>query len=381
MDPDLKGQYSFMSNKNILIVSQGFYPEQSPRSFRATELTKEFCRQGHQVTVIAPYREGVENLIKNFPFTFKSLVKLNWKIFNFKKLGVFGRLYNKAVNRLLPLLFEYPNLQLFFRVKKALGKEQISYDLLISVAVPYPIHWGVAAVWNSRLNNVAKKWVADCGDPYCLQENDTFQPPFYFRWIEKWFMRKADYITVPTNNSFNGYFPEFHSKLRIVPQGFRFEEIEIRQVIQDGVVRFGYGGVFIPSKRDPREFLQFLTSLPKDYLFEFHIFTSCPQFVLPYIDYDKRIIVHEPVDRKELLETLSTYQFVVNFANQGVAQTPSKLIDYAIIDKPILNIETGNLDLKTIYAFLEGDYTKALTIMNIENYRIENVAQSFLKLA
>jgi hypothetical protein len=272
-------------------------------------------------------------------------------------------------------------IELIPKIKKSIKKDKGNYDLLISVAVPYPIHWGVAAIGKSRMKAKAGIWVADCGDPYCLQENDTFRPPFYFHWVEKWFMRKVDYVTVPTQNSFKGYFTEFHPKLRVIPQGFRFEEIAKRQTIQDGVVRFGYGGVFIPGKRDPREFLQFLTSLPKDYLFEFHIFTSCPQFVLPYIDQDNRIIVQEPIDRKELLETLSTYQFVVNFANQGLAQTPSKLIDYAIIDKPIINVETGNLDVNTVYAFLEGDYTKALKIMNIENYRIENVAQSFLKLA
>jgi hypothetical protein len=53
-----------MLKKKLLIVTHGFYPEQSPRSFRATELAKEFCRQGHQVSIIAPYREGVEDLIK-----------------------------------------------------------------------------------------------------------------------------------------------------------------------------------------------------------------------------------------------------------------------------------------------------------------------------
>jgi hypothetical protein len=169
--------------------------------------------------------------------------------------------------------------------------------------------------------------------------------------------------------------------LRVIPQGFRFEDIEKRVTINDGIVRFGYGGVFIPGKRDPRDFLIFLTSLPEKFVFEFHVFTSSPQFVLPYISNDSRIIVHEPIRRKELLETLSTFHFVVNFANKGLAQTPSKLIDYAIIDKPICNVETGNLDIANIYAFLSGDYTNALKIENIENYRIENVAETFLKLA
>ena len=35
----------------FLLVSVSFYPENSPRSFRATELAKELCRQGHKVLV------------------------------------------------------------------------------------------------------------------------------------------------------------------------------------------------------------------------------------------------------------------------------------------------------------------------------------------
>jgi hypothetical protein len=366
--------------KKILIVTHGFHPEQSPRAFRATELAKEFCRQGHEVTVMAPERSNMGDLLNEFPITFVSLGQLKWKIFNFKSQGGLGKIYNKVVNRTMPLLFEYPMIELIPKIKKIFDSNHNSYDILISVAVPYPIHWGIAAIWKSKLKSKIGIWVADCGDPYCLQENDTFRPPFYFQWIEKWFMRKADYITVPTQNSFKAYFPEFYSKLKVIPQGFRFQDIEKKETINDGIVRFGYGGVFMPGIRDPREFIEFLISLPQKILFEFHVFTNSPQFVKPYILSDTRIIVHNPVNRKALLETLSSFNFVVNFANQGSAQTPSKLIDYAIIDKPILNIVTGSLNRQSVEEFLNGDYVQSLKIENIDNYRIENVIQSFINL-
>ncbi len=42
-----------MSHKlRLLLVSNAFYPEISPRSYRATELAREFCRQGHDVVVV-----------------------------------------------------------------------------------------------------------------------------------------------------------------------------------------------------------------------------------------------------------------------------------------------------------------------------------------
>jgi hypothetical protein len=72
---------------------------------------------------------------------------------------------------------------------------------------------------------------------------------------------------------------------------------------------------------------------------------------------------------------------VVNFANKGTAQTPSKLIDYAIINKPILQVETGKLDESSLIAFLNGNYTNQLKIENADQYRIEHVAQQFIQLA
>jgi hypothetical protein len=372
----------FMDKKKIVIVTHGFYPEQSPRAFRATELAKELCRQGHEVTVLAPERADMLPLLEAFPIQFISLGKLTWKTPNLKGIGKIGALFNKAVNRLFPLLLAFPDMELFFKIKSKIKTITKKQDLLISIAVPYPIHWGVAVVWSKDSNkNIAPKWIADCGDPYCLQENDTFQPPFYFKWVEKWFMRKADFISIPTEASIKGYFPEFHPKVKVVPQGFRFEDIEVKSMIDDGIVRFGYGGGFILGRRDPLEFLKFLSSLGKEYRFEFHVFTSQSHFIQDFAAKDSRITLHDPVNRKELLETLSSFNFVVNFANKGTAQTPSKLIDYAIINKPILQVETGKLDESSLIAFLKGNYTNQLKIENADQYRIEHVAEQFIQLA
>lgn len=363
----------------ILIVTDSFYPEQSPRSFRVTELAKEFFRQGNEVTVMAPYRSGIEKFLEDYPLQYKSLGVLKWKIFNFENPGVLGKLYNRAVNRILPFFFEYPKIELFFKVRRALKNEKNKYDLLISVAVPYPIHWGVAGAWNKE-SRMAKIWVADCGDPYFLQENDSFRPPFYFKYIEKWFMRKADYISIPVESARRAYFKEFHHKIRIIPQGFKFEDVQKRKKISDGVIRFAYGGGFIPGRRDPRELLNFLIQLSSDYTFEFHIFTPTRHLVDSYASRDKRIIVYDPVERLKFLKIISQFEFVVNFSNKGAAQVPSKLIDYAILDLPILNIETGNLDTRNVLAFLSGDYSNRYIVENPDQYKIENVAKKFLIL-
>lgn len=366
-------------NKKILIVANGFYPENSPRSFRATELAKELVRQGHAVKVITHSRPGTAIYCQENGIEFKDLGQLTWPVPTIKGSGIV-RLFWRVIVRFSGLLFEYPMIQLIPLVKKAL-KNESGYDMLISIAVPYPIHWGVAQVRNKK-HTIAKIWVADCGDPYMLQENDTFKPPFYFGWFERKFCRKADFITVPTANSINGYYKEFHDKIRVISQGFRFDDLTLFHGNKEsGKVIFGYGGMFIPNRRDPSELLTFLNSLDSTFDFEFHIYTSTPQFVEQYIEASKgRIKLKRVTDRAALLFEMSKMDFVVNFENVGTAQTPSKLIDYVIIKKPILSVKFSDFKSQIVMEFLKGDYSNALIINDPDQYRIENVARKFLNL-
>jgi hypothetical protein len=364
--------------KKILIVTSSFYPEISPRSFRATELAKELVRQGHEVKVITHFREGIEIFCKHHGILFKDLGPLTWSLPNLQGHGYF-RLLLRVIVRLSILFFEYPFIQLIPLIRKALKSEN-NFDLMISIAVPYPTHWGVSSV-RTKANPIARVWVADCGDPYMGQENDTFKPPFYFAWIEKWFCKKADFLTVPTIGSFKGYYPEFHHKMRVIPQGFRFEDIRIGESKRENnCIKFGYGGMFIPGRRDPSEFLEYLNTLTT-VKFEFYIFTPTPQHVQDFANKSNgKIKVLSPINRDELLYQLSMMDFVVNFENKGTAQTPSKLIDYAIIEKPILTIKTGDLNKAIINEFLKGNYQNQLRIENPNQYRIENVAKQFIDL-
>lgn len=368
--------------KKFLIITEGFYPVQSPRSFRATELAKELCRQGHEVSVMAPERPNMEPLLSAYPIKFISLGKITWVLPSIKGMGKIGALFNKVTTRLLVWLFEYPMIELYFKTKKKLRDEHNKYDAVISVAVPYPIHWGVAAAWsNNKEKNVAPIWIADCGDPYCLQENDTFKTPFYFTWVEKWFSRKTNFITVPTQNSVKGYFPEFHSKIKVIPQGFKFEDVQLYtgELPKEKIV-FGYAGMFIPGRRDPSEFLEYINNLPDNYNVEFHVYTINPQFVTPFIKDNDRIILKDLVSRETLLFELSKMNFVVNFENVGSTQTPSKLIDYLIINKPVLSVRYGDLKPAVINEFLNGNYIHKMELPDKERYRIQNVTNQFLEL-
>ena len=365
--------------KKILLVSRSFYPDNSPRSLRTAELAKEFARKGHDVTIITPRVKEHLEFEQIHKVKIIDLGQPKWQLIDLKGSGLI-LLLRRFIRRFSGLLFEYPNIELAGMVKRAL-KRGGNYDVLISIAVPYPIHWGVAAGWSKNSKkNPAKKWIADCGDPYMGQENDTFKRPFYFKYVEKWFMRKADYITVPTTGAIQGYYTEFHSKIKVIPQGFRFEDIEIYQEATQSIHPvFAYAGMFIPGRRDPSEFLDYLCSLNQK--FEFYIYTNTTQLIEPFRNRSEgRIKIMQFLPREKLLFELSKMDFMVNFENVGSKQTPSKLIDYTIIEKPILSIQTGNLNKEVINEFMMGNYENAKIIKNPNQYRIENVYKEFLKI-
>ena len=91
-------------------------------------------------------------------------------------------------------------------------------------------------------------------------------------------------------------------------------------------------------------------------------------------------MLHDNVAREELLNELAAFDFVVNFDNGSVNQTPSKLIDYAIVEKPILNINAEHPDPELIEQFLSGDYSRRLVVPDLSAYDIRNVATKFLDL-
>ncbi|WP_340107016.1 glycosyltransferase [Rhodohalobacter sp. 8-1] len=366
--------------KKILIVSRAFFPMNSPRSFRTTELVKEFARQGHDVTLLTVKdQEHHVAFEKEHGVTIKDLGSPRFKPIDLKKGSGISSLVRKVLRRGLLQAFEYPDIELMYMVKKALEKER-GYDLLISIATPHPIHWGTAWAWREK-SPIADTWVADCGDPYMGLELDTFSKWFYFKYPEKAFCRQCDYITVPISDAKSAYYPEFRDKIEVIPQGFNFDEVNIdrSKEVRNDIPTFAYAGGLIPGGRDPRPFLDYITSLDKKY--KFILYTKSTALVQPYLERaNGRIEIRDYIPRPELLQKLSRMDFLVNFENATSLQMPSKLIDYYLTGRPVLSVDGGNIDKTAINQFLDEDYSAAYRYNGVDRYRIENVCQQFLEL-
>lgn len=364
-----------MAPKKILLVTNAFFPEISPRSYRATELAKEFCRQGHKVTVISKYRD---HNYSEFLAEWSIILKM-WGRSRFPEIPTSKNrlisLLSRSISRTLSVLFEYPGIEDMFKVRKHLRVED-GYDLMISFAVPYPVHWGVA--WSRRKDHrIAKVWVADCGDPYMGDVLDTFRKPFYFRYVEKWFCRKADYISIPIETAKSAYYKEFQDKIRVIPQGFNFEIQKERPVVNE-VPTFAYAGSFIRGARDPEQLMKYLLDL--DIPFRFFVFTNQAELLNEFIaKLDGKLIVRGYIPREELMKFMKTMDFLVNFDNNTALNSPSKLIDYAITGRPVLNIEKDFIS-EHLLEFLRRDYQNKMQLPDPEDYHIKNISNDFLSL-
>lgn len=365
----------------ILIICKDFFPEISPRSSRATELAIEFARQGKMVTVLTNDKNYDYSMFKNeHTIEVKFFGRLRFRPLTSSRWPLVGD-WKRKLGRMMFLLLNYPDIEIMWRLQKALRHEK-GYDLMISIAVPYSIHWGT--VWaRSQTHRIAGTWVADCGDPFMGNRLESFRHPFYFAYLEKWFCKKADYITIPVEHAISGYYPEFHLKIRIIPQGFNFENIPERRFRNSNpILNFAYaGGIALKGVRSPIKIIEYLLSKNNDFIF--HIYSASElDFLLPYITKSEgRIVLHKPLLRDALLSELNQMDFLVNFDNGTTMQRPSKLIDYALTGRPILNIDPADPDILLIDEFINKNYSRSFSVKNIDRYDIRNVANQFISLA
>lgn len=362
----------------ISIVCGYYYPQNTPRSFRAAELAEELARRGNEVVVytITGDHDYSEYTAKT-KVKVRNLGNSRWGIadtFGFCKRNIFVKVINKLFSRALFL----PYIEIIPMIRRSIKEICKDADMIITIAHPYSTHWGVALA-KHRVEHFPL-WVSDCGDPFM---GDPFEKyPFYFKYLEKKWGKETDYITIPIEEGRTAYYPEVRDKIRIIPQGFRLDPISTCSA-KNVVPTFAYAGAFYPNQRDPREFLDYLMTIETNFKFIVYSGASVKNMLSPYIEkLNGKFLVADPVPRNELLNKLATMDFLVNINNLGGVQQPSKLIDYAIASRPVLDISTHlkESEQKHTNEFLHGDYTHKKELPDLSRYDIVNVTDAFLSL-
>ena len=156
----------------IAILAGNFYPEIHPRSFRATELAREFVRQGHEVIVLCC------RTISDFDYrAFEDS-----EGFIIKRLDVYkGDKIVEVSSHKRTLLFRLKRfiISYFFSgnlikygiiIKRELSKLECLNDvgIIISLSMPFSNHYGLAKYINK--NGKSFVAIADSGDPFYSPE-------------------------------------------------------------------------------------------------------------------------------------------------------------------------------------------------------------------
>ena len=392
---------SILGYMKILIATFSYYPELSPRAFRAHELVKEFCRQGHKVKLIMPCKEifhvspfehpNLETVLidryfkkennlpaenikresaqigkypnreKNFLFDrLKQLIKPTYLKYLYWKRKYFPPFYEKQYSQ---NLFKY------------LKKEE-SYDIIISIGLPIENHIGTAMglLCNRNLRK-SPVTIADYGDPYYYYEGRNI---FFLYFFIDFFVAKIfKYISIPTSKALKSYLPlKKKEKILILPQALNIKELKIQAYKKNKVPTFAYAGVLYKKIREPLDFLDYIANLEKDFRFIFYTIEKYDTLnILSH--YKKRLgarlILKLNHEREKIIEDLSQMDFLINFENSTSNQTPSKLIDYAIANRPVCAISNSDFDAAIFNKFFAGDYSHDVGIKLDDNYHIENI--------
>lgn len=359
--------------KKINIVCRTFYPSQSPRSNRAMYLAIELANRGYDVKVYS--------LLGKFNYL-EFQKKYNLKIINLGKSRLgngdsdTGKQSNNFLFRITRKLFGrfilFPEVEIMYLIFKK-RKEILNSEYIISIAAPFTIHFGVGLIKKQN----QQKWISDCGDPFTLNPHSNY--PFYFKFIENWWAKKTDYITIPILEARSAYPEKYIKKVCIIPQGFPIINQLEKNYTKNKITTFCYSGTVYKGLRDPTRLLEYLTTLKFD--FRFIIYTKTNELFLPFQEkLGKKLILKSHIPREDLLIELSKMDFLINIQNKSSIQAPSKLIDYAMSKRPIIEITSNLLPNEKI--ILKDCFYHKFPKQNIdlEKYNIENVAKQFIDL-
>lgn len=364
----------------IHIITGHFHPQVHPRAFRARELALEFARRGYDVTVTNCWT------IKSFDYdkySYDNRIKINnVNLFITDLQGGASKVRKiSRVKKLIHFLKEYLLAgSVLFRARILASRLNIDddTDIVIALSTPFTCLLGLSQYVKKAKKNLFL--IADSGDPFYYSKQVSKAP--WFKPLEKNVYKCFDFLCIPTENAIPLYSPLLPmEKIKIIPQGFRMDNLKLYDGPLDGTVKFAYAGVFYWDIRNPKFLFDYLDTLDMD--FEFHLYM---REMDPNVDglledkpaLKKKIFI-DSLPHDELIYELSRMNFLINIENISNTQMPSKLIDYGMAGRPIYSCKKSSFSPVVFNNFLEGKYDGQY-VVDVEQYDIKNIADKFLSL-
>ncbi|MBV9773750.1 MAG: glycosyltransferase [Gemmatimonadetes bacterium] len=230
--------------------------------------------------------------------------------------------------------------------------ERAPYDGVVSVSDPFTDHL-VGLALRRRLRR--HRWVVDFGDPFSfLEHTPTNNHALYGRLnvrAERAVFREADAVAVttgPTRDIYAGLFPEAAGRIHVVPPlAPALESVPPHPPVFAGAgrVRLVYPGTLLRAIRDPGFLLRLFEALQRTRFAdaaELHLLGTvgdCGSFFEPYREWiGRKVFLHGRVVREYAVQAMREASVLVNLGNDTPYQLPSKILEYAALGKPVLNL-------------------------------------------
>jgi glycosyltransferase involved in cell wall biosynthesis len=374
----------------LLVVSPLYAPDLSPRAFRWTAIAEHWAAQGHEIDIVAMWspgtvrdetRGGVRVHRVGGAIVESVRQRLRGKVQDGsapvaaeapRRRSIAGAVYDATLKQVFwPDAAFYWIPSAFLKAHALLRARR--YDALVTVSHPFAGH--VVGLGLKR-RFPSMRWVVDIGDPFTLLREIPLNNPLLYtrlnRHAEHQVLSRADAVAVTVaacRDAYEGAFPDVRSKITVIPPLLSLPDRPAIEPITARSDRLVYVGTLYRALRNPTPLLRLFAALlqqrPSLSLHFYGDLHDCADLVT-----GEGVVVHGKVPRAEAVTAMETADVLVNIGNATPHQLPSKLVEYAAVGRPILNLVSTSSD--TAANFLR-DYPAALTLTGPDDDSVDAV--------
>ncbi len=394
--------FNRIKQQSLLVVTHSYKPLLNPRAFRWSAILEEWAKDGTKIDVITSWQPGLarEEIVNNVhilrvndSIIEKLRTKLkkpdrNTKAENNSESHKTDSHVKKVVKNIFQTLHDVTWKNLYWPDYAALWKKTAvksseylikteQYDALITISDPFTSH---LVGYKLKEKYPQLKWLVDIGDPFCFRHDTPTNNHLLYNKknyrVEKNIFAKAEYISVTTETTKEKYaqlFPESGEKIEVIPPLMAPSESLIKKQNDNNAankITLIFVGTLYKTIRNPKFLLQLFDRLQQVNLtkkIELHFYGGINDCHSEFTSYehlkDKSLFLHGLVPREKVLLAMDDASVLVNIGNDNMYQLPSKIVEYVLTGKPIINIVKLDNDSST--QFLQ-DYT-AKTILKDTN--------------
>ncbi|MCZ7580797.1 MAG: glycosyltransferase [Fimbriimonadaceae bacterium] len=358
---------------NLLVVTFSYSPALSPRAFRWTSLAEAWAAEGHQVDVVCSAVQGLptEEAL-NGVCVHRVGGGLRQKLTQTASQGptsvgqpatpagpiIVAAKAARALYRVAVKPFQWPDYAASWRRLAAHTAKEIVHQRGVDriVAVSHPFSSLLAGSEVAAETSIP--WLADVGDPFSFDDQVPLNNRALFgarnRKTEREVLGRAKAVAVTNDlvrQEYARLFPELAEKLAVIgPLASDLAASENAEPLfseEEGKCKLLFTGTVYRDIRSLNPVLAVFKRLVESTSrceYEIHFagrLQGCSRCLEPVQDWiGTKVFVHGLVSRERIAATIPGCSALVNIGNSTPYQLPSKVAEYAVSGKPILNFHT-----------------------------------------